>query len=783
MCDNAYGWGDSDAYWILGCVSQFPEQAEAWDDLPISKIDVLQDIRAICIRSKSGSVSIRTDGSVWYAGSWTGSDPLPVLGYDSQLFVQVQQAMTFNAECVVDGYAFDEPTSYRNDVIYMLREDGTLWHSFFDIHAYYQMLSSHDYASRLFTVPVYDGIDGVVQISGTVKYDLLMMYALRRDGSVWFRGYDVYGRAGLGNDAGDQVIAVNRWTRLPGLANIISIAVDDDGGFAIDSSGDVWGWGANTRYDRDGEAISTRFGMITASNQSALPYGGGYGVEYAAVKIPLSTVRQVVGFGGGLPGAIYLLEDGTVWAAGICPNGTYYPEEMDDDDYAAQQQAALNIICVPYIKDVASLAAALFTVIALKDGGTVYGWGMYPVQYLGIPDGYVWTSPKTGASYVYSSGDTLYYPTPVPIAQPIKQLANTSTRIVSDISNILADPDGTRCIYGFIRLRIRASVYGMSEIYEPTTTDSYVYAGVRSPTKNYPANLLHKISVSGLSKWAYGRLAEYGVENTAVMPNGQIYATSWGKADKLTPHGQLIWRIVLDPEPSSYATDVAIAPDGSTRISQRKYEESAVHAVNSDGVTLWQCDVDVTGRIATDRYGCTYVTLSDGKICRITALGDIEWTAVASQTSSSCIGVAVDPNGYVYAGTSNGYYAKLDLAGARIWSRWISSGYPIKALAVDVEGRLYYGANVSVIKASTAGDTVWSYDGHQYDVDSIAVGPDGAVYSGGQSLHKTDASGQLIWEYDAGHTTVYQDSGSSFKCTAIDPGCVGAFPEEYGFDV
>ncbi|WOO43031.1 pectinesterase family protein [Rubellicoccus peritrichatus] len=160
------------------------------------------------------------------------------------------------------------------------------------------------------------------------------------------------------------------------LDNIVSIAAGNYFSVALDSSGDVWSWGSDSRLGR---------GNIDSTNNETSTYK-------AAGLIPgLSNISQV---SANWDHTYALRADGTVWAWGYdwpnshrndgqLGNGTnlhysFAPaqvQEDDDGDLATDEKRTLS--------GVVAISAGNNFCIALKSDGTVWSWGRQDEGRLG----------------------------------------------------------------------------------------------------------------------------------------------------------------------------------------------------------------------------------------------------------------------------------------------------------------------------------------------------------------------------------------------------------------
>ncbi len=174
---------------------------------------------------------------------------------------------------------------------------------------------------------------------------------IRRDGTVWAWGSNGNGQLGDG-----------QWTdssapvEVTGLSNIVALSVAPDDSFtlALDSSGNVWSWGANGSGQ-----LGRGDGLFQDENTAALVPG----------------LSNIVAVAGGTGHAIALRSDGTVWAWG----GNDYGD-LGDGSGTGRDYAAL----VPGLTNAIGIASGDYHNFALCANGKVWGWGLNEVAELGI---------------------------------------------------------------------------------------------------------------------------------------------------------------------------------------------------------------------------------------------------------------------------------------------------------------------------------------------------------------------------------------------------------------
>jgi alpha-tubulin suppressor-like RCC1 family protein len=190
------------------------------------------------------------------------------------------------------------------------------------------------------------GLTNVIAVSAGFDYSL----ALRGDGTVWAWG------SNSGLQLGQPGIALSVVPlQVQGLSGVVAIAAGH-GSFAIRADGTVWGWGTN----------------YAGTLGSGLPYGAQTATPVQVVG--LSNIRSLAA--GTIP-CYALRKDGVVMAWGDYGN-TPSPAS------AVHEFAGLSGFV-----DLNNAGTDGFFTLALKNDGTVWGWGFPDSGVLGpgLPDG------------------------------------------------------------------------------------------------------------------------------------------------------------------------------------------------------------------------------------------------------------------------------------------------------------------------------------------------------------------------------------------------------------
>lgn len=417
-----YGWGGDWGVWAgLGCRSQFPELFANYEPLPPSPINTIDNVSNVVVSEGGDTAFIKKDGTLYVSGrykyeqhpDYQGGDPILI---DS--VGDIVQAISLDCADDLDYLYVDTGFDTPHSVVYVLRKDGTVWHCAYNI------------SEGEFTPFIRADIDDVVQLAGTgpwtyPAYDFVpTWYALKKDGTVWVRGYDYLGNTGTGctKFQSDSKDVIAEWTQLPGLCDIVSLSVTNRGGLAVNNKGEVWGWGVHARYDEtlsDPQPWYELFGQPPAYIVDD-EWWGLIGIDPVPVKLGITDVRQAA-FMADRAGAFYLRNDGTVWLVGLSALGMFYNIESEPYDEIAKEQACTQITVNPYIDRIDCIVSLESGIMALRNDGTVWGWGV-KCDELGLPAGSKITSPATGNEIIIS--DVVPYPAQIPLPEPIRDLAS-----------------------------------------------------------------------------------------------------------------------------------------------------------------------------------------------------------------------------------------------------------------------------------------------------------------------------------------------------------------------
>ena len=192
--------------------------------------------------------------------------------------------------------------------------------------------------------------------------------ALKSDGTVWTWGYDTLGELGDGTN-----VYRDYPESIPGLTNVVQIASGSDSSFALRSNGTVWSWG----YNGDGE-----LGIGNLNNQSE--------------PVQITTLTNVVALSGGLGHTLALLSDGIVLACGANYDGQLGNNASNNWDNVLLPAPVL------LLSNITAIACGEYHSLAVDTNGLLFAWGEDTYGQLGdgLEDEEDLPVPVTGVSNV-----------------------------------------------------------------------------------------------------------------------------------------------------------------------------------------------------------------------------------------------------------------------------------------------------------------------------------------------------------------------------------------------
>lgn len=184
---------------------------------------------------------------------------------------------------------------------------------------------------------------------------------------------------------------------------------------------------------------------------------------------------------------------------------------------------------------------------------------------------------------------------------------------------------------------------------------------------------------------------------------------------------------------------VASNEDGLLRLVQ-----NGIISTTATGATALYC-------LVQDGFGNVYAGSSNGYVYAHDKATRAQKYSVYTGVTGIVDDVAIDKNGYIYAGVA-GWLSKINIDSKEVaWK--IVVGGTVKTVAVDKEGNAYVGLTTGVIeKYDSGGNKVWGFTQSTGWITGLAVSEDNELYSG-------DTGDDFLKKHLVDELTGYQITG------------------------
>ncbi len=272
-------------------------------------------------------------------------------------------------------------------------------------------------ANGILPVPVdSSGLNGVQALAAGFE-DVLV---LRQDGTVWGWGWDQYGQ--LGDGRSGTGVYQTAPEQVPGLTNVVALAVGQTDSFAIKSDGTVWGWGQNASGElADGSTamrtVPEQIVALTGFNQISIRTAHALGLKNGAVwawgrnpygelgsGVPIGTNQLAPVLVPGVPAGVtgiatgtdhsVALASGQVWSWGYNAYGQLGNGSTNNSSTPVQASG---------VSGIAQISAGDWFTDALSSSGNVVDWGD---NYYGELGNGTTTTPQSTQTPVSTSSVT-----------------------------------------------------------------------------------------------------------------------------------------------------------------------------------------------------------------------------------------------------------------------------------------------------------------------------------------------------------------------------------------
>lgn len=312
------------------------------------KIDGLNDIEQIRI-GVNCNFALRKDGTLL---AW-GENGEGQLGNGTFISPQTNIAPVFQTSTSSSIPSSDSSISAGVAHSLAVDSDGTVW-AWGNNETGQLGLDSTEIPRQATPVKV-AGLSDVISVSAGGQHSL----ALKKDGTVWAWGDNEYGQLGRAD-----LLSSSSGVLVQGLTNIIAISANIDFNLALKADGTVWSWGAN------------RYGQL----------GNGTN-KLSTTPVQVKDLSGVIKLSAGSAFALALKNDGTVWSWGAQNVGEL--SEALENVYDVKTTPIL----IPELTNVVEISAGFSHSLAIKNDGTVWGWGSNEAFQLGDLTKSRWDTP------------------------------------------------------------------------------------------------------------------------------------------------------------------------------------------------------------------------------------------------------------------------------------------------------------------------------------------------------------------------------------------------------
>ncbi|MDI6897786.1 RCC1 domain-containing protein [Methanocella conradii] len=318
----------------------------------------------------NNAFALNDDGAVW--------------GWGRNYYGQIGNG-AFSEKCEPSSVLIDNVTMITTNggASYALKNDGTVWAWGYGESGW---LGDGGFEDQCVPVQVKNLTNVKAIAAGNQN-----CYALKNDGTVWAWGDNRDGQCGDGTTMGDGTIGVSQYgraapVRYRGLDDVESFITGcDQGVVAVKNDGTMWALETNKRVDK------ITYGTVTDPS------------TYGFIKIcGINRTQEQAHY-------VALKGDGTVWTWGayVGRRGAFDKSGLDK----AVEESPTRVEGLDHVVDV---AAAHLTNYALKEDGTVWGWGRNDAGELG--SGYRTVEPYP--VLVFKGPTPTGTPTPTPTSTP-----------------------------------------------------------------------------------------------------------------------------------------------------------------------------------------------------------------------------------------------------------------------------------------------------------------------------------------------------------------------------
>jgi alpha-tubulin suppressor-like RCC1 family protein len=497
----------------------------------------------------------------------------------------------------------------------LLKTDGTVWATGYNLYG--ELGDSNDADSPAYVKVT--GLSGIIAIASEGYTSL----ALDNSGHVWAWGNNGYGQLGNANTAPNSTTPVE----VSGLSGIIAIAGGEVFSLALDSNGHVWAWGEGYEGELGNSSYTTTSSVpIEVTNSSGVLGGitgiaceGNAGIavrndgtvwdwgkddvdelgdesgtnsfvakEVSIAGNPLTGITSVA---GGTDYGMALTSKGNVWVWGDETDG-YLGNGVSSGNTASPNTGPIQVLNANggLLSGVTSLSSRGDHTLALRNDGTVWGWGQnnlgqlgtgaattksaFPVQVSNLTNvqavaaGYSHSVALKSDGSVWGWGDN----------NDDSEYGIGATVSSADLPNAVPNLSGITAIAGnkahYLALTSSGAVWTWNDVFLGEVSNGTTVTGSTLP-----------VQVSGFSGVTVTALACGSYFNLALDNTGKVW--SWGQND----YGQLGNGANTDSQTPGLVMTGSLTPlSGITAIACTAYTGIALDS--SGHIWTWGYDED-----------------------------------------------------------------------------------------------------------------------------------------------------------------------------------------------
>jgi sugar lactone lactonase YvrE len=259
----------------------------------------------------------------------------------------------------------------------------------------------------------------------------------------------------------------------------------------------------------------------------------------------------------------------------------------------------------------------------------------------------------------------------------------------------------------------------------------------------------------GELKWSLAIPGGSAFSPPTLATNGDVLlGTGDGNLYAVTPDGNIRWSFST---PRSVLGVPLVATDGTIYFGSDK-----LYALNSDGIKLWEFDhfvwtdnyINYMGPPVLGPDGAIYVTrIASGDQPRLFVLEPdqtVRWILKRRFSGPVVLG----EDGTIFLSEDHGYFSAVNPDGVVRWTTtvggWaLSSGTPIAngGVLVPVVGSTILEGAIQALTAT--GSNLWRFEGGSPAIGTPVIGPDGAAYAvfNAGRIVALETNGSVRWEY------------------------------------